>query len=180
MKISSTRQLVYLSFLICLDIVLTRFASVRLSIGGVEGIRLGFGALPIILAGLLFGPSAGAIVGGMGDILGYFISPIGGYMPHFTCTAALTGLLPALILGQKRTKGYSTWHLLFSIAMGQIISSVLLVPYFLQILFKIPIAVTIPSRIIGQAILIPVYSMLTAIIVRKLQWGFVENDLKAN
>lgn len=180
MKYFTTRQLVYISILICLDIVLTRVASIRISIGGVEGIRLGFGALPIILAGVLFGPLAGGVVGALGDLLGYFINPIGAYMPHFTFTAAMTGVLPALILGRKRTGDFSTWHLMLAITFGQVITSVLMTPYFLQILFKLPMAVTLPSRIISQSILIPVYTMLTAMLARNMDRELMSRNLKAN
>lgn len=180
MKYFTTRQLVYISILICLDIVLTRVASLRISIGGVEGIRLGFGALPIILGGVLMGPLAGGIIGALGDLLGYFINPIGVYMPHFTLTAALTGIIPALILGKRRNQGFSTWHLMLAITVGQVLTSILLVPYFLQMLFKLPLAVTLPSRIISQSILIPLYTILTTIIVRNMDRGLIKEKLPAN
>jgi len=47
MKISS-HKITNMSFLIALSIILTRFASLRIAIGGVEGIRIGLGKLPII------------------------------------------------------------------------------------------------------------------------------------
>ncbi|MFP4017550.1 MAG: folate family ECF transporter S component, partial [Halanaerobiales bacterium] len=95
---NSTRRMVYLSFLIALSIILTRVFSLRIAIGGVEGIRIGFGALPIILASVLFGPLAGGIVGAVSDVLGFFINPMGAYMPHFTLTAFLTGFIPGFIV----------------------------------------------------------------------------------
>lgn len=167
MKKITTRHLVLFSLFIALNVILTRLLSVRVSIGGVEGIRLGFGALPVILAGVIFGPLAGGIVGALGDVLGYFINPLGPYMPHFTLTAALTGLIPGLfLLRRKEETGF--WYMLLAIAVGQIISSVILVPIFLQMLFKIPLALTLPSRIAGQVLTIPVYTMLTYILTRRI------------
>jgi len=77
MKIS-TKKIAYLSFLTALTIILTRILSIRIPIAGVEGVRIGFGSLPIIFAGIAFGPIAGGIVGALGDLLGYFINTLFG------------------------------------------------------------------------------------------------------
>lgn len=82
MKIS-TRKLVFLSLLTALGIVLTRFLSLRLPSFGVEGIRIGIGSLQMIFAGMVFGPIAGGLVGAVTDVVGFWISPMGAYMPHF-------------------------------------------------------------------------------------------------
>ena len=71
----TTRGMAYLAFLTALGVVLTRFASIRIVVMGVEGIRVGFGGFPIIFAGLLFGPAAGGIVGALTDIIGYISLP---------------------------------------------------------------------------------------------------------
>src|SRR5690554_2576115 len=92
-----TRTLVYLAFLIALNIVLSRILSMRISIGGVEGIRIGLGGLPIILAGIGLGPWHGGTVGAAADIIGYMINPMGGYAPHFTLSAFLTGFIPGAV-----------------------------------------------------------------------------------
>jgi ECF transporter S component (folate family) len=169
MKKNDTRELVFLSLLVSLNIVLTRIASIHIPICGVEGIRIGFGAFPVILAGIMFGPTAGGIVGALGDTIGYYINPMGPYMPHFTLAAALTGIIPALILKPIKRPIPSLWQIIMAIGIGQFISSVILVPYFLQMLFKIPMATTLPARIIGQAIHVPVYSILVQILLKKLQ-----------
>ncbi|AYO30019.1 MAG: hypothetical protein PWR06_2797 [Thermoanaerobacteraceae bacterium] len=168
MRRITTRELVFMALLISLNIVLTRVASIRLSIGGVEGIRIGFGGFPVILAGIMLGPAAGGIVGAVGDIVGYYINPMGPYMPHFTLTAALTGIIPAMILAPVKKSIPSFWQLLLAISIGQIITSIILVPYFLQTLFKIPMSVTLPGRIIGQAIHVPVYALFTEVLLKRI------------
>ncbi|ACL68822.1 folate family ECF transporter S component [Halothermothrix orenii] len=161
----STRKIVYLAFLTAISIVLTRFLSIRLPMAGVESIRIGFGGLPIILAGVAFGPLAGGLVGFISDLVGYFINPMGAYMPHFTLTSALTGIIPGLVVfylfRQKRT----FWTLLVAIGIGQGITSVVLVPYFLQSLFLVPIKATIIPRMIGQLIHIPLYTYLSMVLI---------------
>ncbi|HHW56125.1 MAG TPA: folate family ECF transporter S component [Clostridia bacterium] len=168
MKKFNTRELVFLALLVSLNIVLTRIASIRISIGGIEGIRIGFGAFPIILGGIMFGPTAGGIVGTLGDIVGYFINPMGPYMPHFTFTAALIGIIPPIILKPIKTLIPSFWQLVIAIGIGQLVSSVILVPYFIQLLFHLSMKVTLPPRIITQIIQVPLYALFTRIILDKL------------
>lgn len=168
MRKIATRELVFMALLISLNIVLTRIASIRISMGGVEGIRIGFGGFPVILGGIMFGPVAGGIVGAMGDVLGYYINPMGPYMPHFTLTAALTGMIPALVLGPVKRQVPNFWQLLLAIGIGQTISSVILVPYFLQLLFKIPMVATLPAKILGQAIHVPVYALFAEVLLKRI------------
>ncbi|MEW6032542.1 MAG: folate family ECF transporter S component [Bacillota bacterium] len=171
MPTSSTRRLAYLGLLVALAVVLTRFASVRVAIGGIEGVRLGLGHFPLIMAGVLYGPLAGAAAGAVADITGFFISPMGPYMPHFTLTAALTGALPALFLAvmrPRRAGAPSLARLAAAIALSQGIVAVILVPYFLKALFGLPPAVTVPPKVVEQAIVIPSYALLLHLLLRRL------------
>ena len=164
----STRNMVYYAILMALNVVLTRVGSIRIGGGGVELVRIGFGGYPIIFAGIAFGPLAGGIVGTIGDIVGHFMSPMGPYMPHFTMTAALTGIIPGIVMMLFKENKNSFWKLLLAIGIGQIITSVLLVPYFMKTLFSAPLVTTIPGRAISQAVQIPLYAFITQTIQKRL------------
>ena len=166
MKISS-HKITTMGFLIALSIILTRIASLRIAIGGVEGIRIGLGRLPIILGGIIFGPLAGGLIGTFSDLLGYFINPMGAYMPHFTLTSALTGIIPAAILSLKKNEELTFFELSIAIALGQIITSLILIPYFLHILFGFPWKILMPPRIIGLPIHIFIYTYVINIILKR-------------
>ncbi|MFA7574581.1 MAG: folate family ECF transporter S component [Arcobacteraceae bacterium] len=168
MKISS-RIITNIGLLIALSIILTRIASIRIAIGGIEGVRIGFGGLPIILGGIMFGPLAGGIVGGVSDILGYIVNPIGAYMPHFTLSSALTGIIPVLFLHISRKDSLNILNLILAIAIGQIITTAIMVPYFLHILFSIPWKVLIIPRLVSVPINILIYSLLIRIILTRYQ-----------
>ncbi|MSS43183.1 folate family ECF transporter S component [Anaerosalibacter bizertensis] len=164
----STRNMVYYAILMALNVVLTRVGSIRIGGGGVELVRIGFGGYPIIFAGIAFGPLAGGIVGTIGDIVGHFMSPMGPYMPHFTMTAALTGIIPGIVMMLFKENKNSFWKLLVAIGIGQVITSVLLVPYFMKTLFSVPLVTTIPGRAISQAVQIPLYAFITQTIQKRL------------
>jgi ECF transporter S component (folate family) len=177
MRRKSTKTIAYYGLLIALNIVLTRVGSIRIGGGGVELFRIGFGGYPIIFAGIVFGPLAGGIVGAVGDVIGHFMSPMGPYMPHFTMTAALTGILPGLIMmlfKDKESKS-SFWKLTVAIAIGQVTTSVIMVPYFMKTLFSVPMITTVPGRVITQAVEIPLYAYMTKILVNRLSMVFNTN-----
>src|SRR6056297_1592713 len=174
----STKKIAYLSFLTALTIILTRILSIRIPIAGVEGVRIGFGALPIIFAGIAFGPVAGGIVGALGDLLGYFINPMGAYMPHFTFTSFLTGFIPGFMVFYVLKRCRTLPIVFISIAVGQLITSLILVPYFINTLFGVPFAVLMPPRLISQLINIPIYAYFiktllshNTVKIRKIQAG---------
>ncbi|MCL6451103.1 MAG: folate family ECF transporter S component [Acetobacteraceae bacterium] len=153
-----TRQLTGMALLIALAVVLTRFASLRVSIGGVEGIRLGFGTLPIVLGGVFYGAWGGALIGAVSDVVGFFLSPMGPYVPHFTLTAALTGFIPGLILRLRRAGPCpGIGDLALAIGVGQVVVALGLIPLFLYQLFRQPYLVNFVPRLVAQAILIPTY-----------------------
>lgn len=157
----STKRMVYLSLLMVLSIVLTRMLSIRIPLFGVEGIRIGIGGLPIIFAGVVFGPWAGGIVGALSDVVGFWVNPMGAYMPHFTLTSFLTGFIPGFIIFMIfRKDNTSYWKLLIAIGVGQTITSILLVPYFIHILFGAPYRPLLIPRLIGQPLHIIVYPIL--------------------
>jgi len=167
MKISA-RKITNMGFLIALSIILTRIASLRIAVGGVEGIRIGLGKFPVVLGGILFGPVAGGIIGGLSDLLGYIINPIGAYMPHFTITSALTGIIPVFILRLfKRAEEIKTIELALSIAIGHSITSLIMIPYFLHIIFGIPWMVLIPARVIAAPFNILIYTYIIKMILKR-------------
>lgn len=164
-------RLTSMALLIGLAIVLKRIASVRVAVGGIEGIRIGLGSLPIILSGALFGPGAGAVVGALEDVVGYFVNPMGPYMPHFTLTSALTGFIPGLMLWLRPAEVPSLFRLGLAIAVGQAIVSVGLTPYFLELLFGMPRAVTIPPRIVSSVADVVIYAVFIQILMKRLAYA---------
>lgn len=177
MQKSLTKNIAYFGLLIALNVVLTRVGSIRIGGGGTEVIRIGFGGYPIIFAGIVFGPLAGGIVGAVGDIIGMLVSPMGPYMPHFTLSAALTGVLPGLVMMMfKDPKAKASfWKLLLAIAVGQIATSILMVPYFMEKLFSMPMVTTVPGRAVTQIFQIPLYAYVTKVLVTRLPVSWETN-----
>lgn len=165
----STKQLVFMALLTSISIILTRITSLRISFAGVEGIRIGLGDLPIIISGIIFGPASGGLVGAVSDIIGYFINPMGAYMPHFTAVKALTGIIPGIMI-RFNAEGYKhPLYLGWIVFITQLITSVLLVPYFLQVLFGIPLKITILPRIMALGMYTVVFPFIIHILLNRFK-----------
>lgn len=149
-------------FLIALNIVLSRI----ITIPGV----INFGGFPIIFAGIVLGPVVGGIVGAVGDVVSFIVRPTGAFMPHFTLTSALTGIIPGLMIRFLKAEmpKVPLWKIFVSILCGQVITSVLMVPYFLNRLFSMPLLVTMSKAAVKQAINIPAYSIIIRALVEPL------------
>lgn len=167
-KSVNVKRLTINSAFIALSVILERFLSVRIAFFGVEGVRIGIGALPIFLAGFIFEPLDGLIVGALADLVGYFVSPMGAYMPQFTLTSALTGWIPAVMYKYAFRRKLNFLSLFVAIGTGQFITDMIMVPYFIHTLFKVPYAVLMPPRMIGYPIMLFIYPLLTLPIMKRI------------
>ena len=56
----------------------------------------------IMFSGITLGPVGGALVGAVTDIMASLIRPLGAYVPWFTITSALMGLIPGLFFIKRK------------------------------------------------------------------------------
>ncbi|MDR2605940.1 MAG: folate family ECF transporter S component [Oscillospiraceae bacterium] len=88
----ATRTTVSLAVLAALSIVLSRVLAINSG-----PMRFSIGSTPIVLAGLLFGPIGGVLVGFGADFLGAVFLGNGPYNPLLCVTPILMGLIPGLL-----------------------------------------------------------------------------------
>lgn len=162
MKKINPKIMVISGFLIALNVVLSRI----ITIPGV----INFGGFPIIFAGVVFGPVVGGIVGSVGDVVSFIVRPTGPFMPHFVLTSALTGIIPGVMMKLLKAElpKFPLWKIFISILVGQVITSVFMVPYFRNILFTTPLLVTMSKAVVKQSINIPAYSIIIKGLVESL------------
>jgi ECF transporter S component (folate family) len=165
----TVRNICCIAMLVALNIILTRVFSIRLSFEGIEGIRIGFGTLPVLLAGLLLGGKQGFITGVIGDLIGFQLNPSGFYLPTFTLVAGLNGVLAPLMIQWFGNGILSFKKLVIVIGINNIITSLVLTPFLLQLHFGIPLLLTMPGRVLAQAVLIPCMAMTINILIKRLQ-----------
>lgn len=121
-KIFSTQNLVLMAALIAIQIILTRFFSIQ-----TDTLRISFGSIPLVLAGMWLGPVCGAIVAVIADILGTIIQGYGAWFPPLVlgplATGVISGLSTKYIFRSPLAETRDTWKVALTVIVTGILSS---------------------------------------------------------
>lgn len=163
----STRTLVASALLISMAVILGQFSFM---VG--PSVRIGFSRIPIIVSGMLLGPFAGGLTGAVHDIINFIIRPAGGFHPGFTLSAMMTGLIPGLVVkfGLSK-KAFSTFNVIFSVAMVYLVVTLLMNTYWLSQLIGDSYLVLLPARATTQ-LLANVANAVVILLLAKPLEGF--------
>ena len=151
----STHRITYIAIFVAMSVAIN-----TARVGSIS-----FGGFPIILSGYFLGPINGFIVGALADVVGFLIRPssAGGFNIAFVLTSALTGFIPVLVtrlLGEKYPN-YSFIKVLIGVFVGQIITSVLMSPFFMVMFYgKNTFIYYAGKAFFKQIISIPIYAFL--------------------
>ena len=144
-----------------LAIVLNYVATIKIG----DYIRIGFSFTPNLIVDFLFGPAAGAVFGGVMDIVKYMLVPTGTFFPGFTLSAMVGAAIYGVILYRRRI----SWA---RIALAQFLVKLFvnigLNSLWLLILNGQGLWAMLPGRILSNAIMLPIdivisYGVLTLI-----------------
>ena len=170
MKKISTKQITLVALFSTLMVILTQFFSIYIPFFGINGSRIGFGHIPLLLSGFLLGPLAGAATGAIGDIIGGIVFPTGGaYFPGFTLSAIVVGLIPGLgkkIAGKRILK---PWMIIFIVIITEIISSIFMNSLWISMMAGTPFWASFAARAPFSAIKAVVYGFITAPLYKTLR-----------
>lgn len=162
----SVRQAANVGLLTAVSIVLTRIFGLGIPILGFVGLRITLGEVPLMLAGILFGPLAGLFAGLASDLIGYLINPFGGpFFPGFAISAALTGFLPGLFLHGRRREP-NLWQVGGAVLITDLLAGVFLNTLWLTILYGTGFFVLLPTRLISRVVTLPIYTILVFLLNR--------------
>lgn len=151
-QMKQLRNIVTVGLLIAIGVIFN-FFTITLT----PFMRLNFKFLISSIAGMLYGPVAGAMYGGLSDILGYMVAPGGPYFIGFTLIAIINGVLNGYLYYQKEV----TWK---RVIIGRIIvvfiCQVVLNTWCLSLLYSKYFWEIIPVRILKNALLLPLEIIL--------------------
>lgn len=129
MRNTTTRMLVTLALLSALGVLLARFIVPMPN----PYMRFSIEAVPVIVAGFLFGPVPGAVVGFVADFVGCLFSPYG-YNPLFSLPPVLIGLCAGLMRPLLYRK-VSFLRILAAFAPAVVVGSILWQSYWLSFIY---------------------------------------------
>jgi len=164
MKAITPKRLILMAMFIALQIVLSKFLMLQLS----GSIRLSIDSVPILLAGIWFGPIAGGIVGTFADLLGTLLFPTAGaYYPPLTIAFFLIGFSAGLLSIATR-KLRSVFRTALIVVPSELIGSFLFKSFALSLLIGIPFPAMLAGRALPVAIVMVVNTILVTVLDRML------------
>ena len=148
----STRILIVAALLVAMSIVLGKFGAINIG----NSIRIGFGGLPIQMAGMFFGPFVGAAVGLVSDIIGcilrgYAINPI--ITLGYTCIGFVSGAAYHYLFGGM--KKMLLPKVALSALLAHMVGSMCIISIGLYVYYKTPFETL--------ALRVPIYTITAAL-----------------
>lgn len=143
--------MIYMAFMITLEIVFTRFLSIQTPI-----IRIGFGFIPVAMSGMMFGPLLAGIIGATSDILGMIIFPKGAYFPGFTLSAFVGAAIYGILFYNKKV---SVKRVLLAVFIITVFVNLTMNTIWLEILTGKAVKVLFITRLVKEAIMFPIHSI---------------------
>ena len=152
MKKSKTMPLkvvAMLAILTAISIILGKYLAIR----GGDVLRFSFENLPIIFAGMVFGPIAGILVGVVADLIGcllvgYAINPI------VTVGGAVIGLLSGLLsyLFKRLPKIHLAVRVFVTVLISHLVGSVVIKTFGLAVFYDMPLFILMLWRLLNYVI----------------------------
>jgi ECF transporter S component (folate family) len=157
---NNLRLLAVSAFLAALSIICGKYLA--LPVGNV--LRFSFENLPILLAGMMFGPIVGALVGIVADVIGclmvaYTINPL------ITLGAACIGILGGVLFRVFRRLPLP-WQSFATVVLSHLVASVLIKTWGLATYYDMPLYALMLWRLLNYAIVAP------------LEWALIYTLLK--
>jgi len=160
-----------LSHLNCV-ILLGMFAAISIIVGRllsfypIPTMRISFTFLPNEFIYYLFGPSVGAIFGGVLDILNFIVSPNGAYFFGFTLSGILTGILFGLILYRRPV---SLFRIFIATLIRVLIIDLIFNTYWLTVMYGDSFIALLPARAIKNFIVLPIESIMLFGLIKSIE-----------
>lgn len=152
----NVKVIVFMGLFIALEVILTRFLSIKTPI-----VRIGFGFLPIALSAIMFGPIVGGVTGALSDLVGMAIFPSGTFFPGFTLSAFLGGAIYGLFLYKKPV---TIVRVGAAVLVIKLFIDLVLNTFWLSILMNKAALAILPTRVVANAVMFPIQAVLIFVV----------------
>ena len=167
-NIFELRTLIIMALLAAIGAVFSAYLSFELAPTGMKTLEVSLTPVPVMLAGILFGPLAGGLVGFVADTAGFFMGvQHGAYNPLFSVTMALFGVIAGLFY--LRNKQNTVWKVTGATVVAQVAVSIVLNTLIIWLYYGVPLSALVVPRLIGALIELPIYAWLLMVLVTAVQ-----------
>lgn len=152
------------SLLVALEIVLSRFLSINTQV-----VKIGFAFVPVVICAAAYGPLWAGVAAALADLIGAILFPVGPFMPGITLTAFLRGAVLGFAYYGLEVKVKSSRFWLRNagtVVFNAVVFSLLLNSFWLSLIYTKGFVYFFTSRILQEAILIPIHIAVNPLLVR--------------
>jgi ECF transporter S component (folate family) len=146
-ELKNLRSLTGIAMLLALSVVLSAF-SIQLT----DSIKIGVGFIVTALLGMMYGPVAGGLAAGAGDLIKYILKPTGPYFFGFTLTAILGGVIYGLFFYKKKC---TIVRAIAAKSTVTLLLNCLLNTFWVSLLYHNPFQVVLLGRVVKNVTLLP-------------------------
>ena len=152
---SKNKKIVLTAVLLAMEIVLSRFLSIKTPL-----MKISFAFVPTCICAIWLGAKWTVLLNVLGDLIGATLFPTGAYFVGYTISTAIAGLIYGLILYKDEKKIYTNKQFLIRIIISVIlvtcISNIGLNTLWISITTGKAFIILLGTRIIKEIIMIPI------------------------
>ncbi len=160
-QVRSPRVLATCALMIAVNIILGYF-SIRLS----AYLRIGFGFVTQPIIAMLFGPLTACMTAILQDTISMVLTPTGAYLPAYTLSVGISGMLYGMVLYQKKV---TFWRVFCAKLLVILIGNILLNSIALAPTAGSGFIGVLPARILKNLLLLPVQSVVCYILLKFIE-----------
>ena len=168
---SKNKKIILTAVLLTMQIILSRFLSVKTPI-----IKISFAFVPTMLCAIWLGAKWTVCLNVLGDVIGATLFPTGPYFVGYTISTAIAGLIYGLLLYKKEPNSYSKkifiLRVIISVVLVAIIVNMGLNTLWVSITTGKAFQVLFVTRVVKQLTMIPIHIVVIIFIERILRNPF--------
>lgn len=168
---SKNKKIILTAVLLAMQIVLSRFLSVKTPI-----LKISFAFIPSMLCAIWLGTKWIVLLNVLGDIVGATLFPTGAFFIGYTISTAISGLIYGLLLYKKEDNSYTDKQFIIRLTISVIlvtcISNIGLNTLWISITTGKAFIVLLGTRIVKELIMIPIQIVVILFIEKTLRKPF--------
>ena len=168
---SRNKKIILTAVLIAMQIILSRFLSIKTPI-----LKVSFAFIPSILCAIWLGVKWTVLLNVLGDIIGATLFPTGAFFIGYTISTAISGLIYSVLVYKKQDNSFTDKQfiirLIISVILVTCISNIGLNTLWISITTGKAFIVLLGTRIIKELIMIPIQIVVILFIEKNLRNPF--------
>lgn len=168
---SKNKKIILAALLLALEIILSRFLSIKTPI-----VTIGFSFVPAILCAIWLGPKWSVLIAIIADLIGATLFPFGSFFIGYTITSAVAAAIYGFLLYKRETDTYTekqfVIRMILAVVLVTVVANIGLNTLWLTITTGKAFMVLMASRIVKELIMVPIKIVMMLFLEKALRKPF--------